>query len=122
MTMTANLGCEQLLMVRSEVERAVGLLISPSAEALGRCAVILESACSDLVICRPWVRGAHGNPEAMTEARRLQETVRRVSHLLQTARDYYAKWSEAWAASTSGYTPTGDAPLPVRRGLVCLTG
>ena len=122
MTMTANLGFERLLMVRSEVERAGGLLVSPSAEALDRCAIILESACAELVSCRPWVGGARGNPEALAEAHRLRETVRRASHLLQTSRDYYAKWSQAWAALTSGYSPRGEAPAPPRRGLVCLTG
>jgi hypothetical protein len=122
MRMTANHGIERILVVRSEVERACGLLASPSAEALDRCAGVLESACSDLASCRPWVSGAQGNLEALAEARRLQEAVRRASHLLQTARDYYAKWSQAWAALTNGYTPRGEVPAPGRRGLVCLTG
>lgn len=122
MTMVANLVFERLLVVRSEVERACGLLVSPSAEALDRCAGVLESAYSDLVSCRLWVSGAHGNPEALAEAHRLQEAVRRACHLLQTARNYFAEWSHTWAAVTSGYTPRGEAPAPVRRGLVCLTG
>jgi len=122
MTMTARSGFERLRAVRSEVERACDLLVSPSAEALDRCAGVLESACSDLEACRPWVRGAQGNPEAVAEAHRLHQAVRRAAHLLLIARDYYAKWSHAWAALTSGYTPSGEAPAPVLPGLVCLTG
>jgi hypothetical protein len=122
MRMTANLALDRLLAVRSEVERACGLLVSPSAEALDRCAGVLESACSDLETCRSWVRGAQGNPEALAEARRLHEAVRRASHLLEIARDYYAKWSRAFAALTNGYTPDGVTPALVCRGLVCLTG
>ena len=122
MTMTANPGFERLHAVRSDVERACGLLVSPSAAALDRCAGVLESAYLDLEACGPWVRLAQGNAEALAEARRLHQAVRRTSHLLETARDYYAKWSPAWAALTNGYTPRGEAPAPVRRGLVCLTG
>lgn len=122
MTMTANLRFERLLTARSEVERAVGLLASPSFEALDRCAGVLESARSDLGSCLPLVSGSQGNAEALAEAYRLQESVRRASHLLQTARDYFAKWSQTWAGLTTGYTPTGEAPVTVRRGLVCLTG
>jgi hypothetical protein len=120
--MTARSGFERLLMVRSEVEEACGLLASPSAELLDRCAGVLESACSDLMTCRSWVMDSHGNPEALAEARRLQASVRRASHLLQIARDYYQKWSHTWVAMTSGYTARGEAPAPVRRGLVSLMG
>jgi hypothetical protein len=122
MKMTASSGFERLLVVRSEVERACVLLGSPTADALDRCANVLESACSDLVNCRPWVSGAQGNSEALAEAHRLQEAVRRAARLLQTGQEYFAKWSQAWEALTSGYTPRGEAPAPARRGLVCLTG
>jgi hypothetical protein len=122
MTMLLDLGFERLGAVRSEVERACGLLVSPSAEALDRCTGVLESACSDLETCRSWVRGAHGKPEVLAEARRLNEAVRRAFHLLEIARDYYAKWIQSWAAVNNGYNPTGETPLTVGRGLVCLTG
>lgn len=105
-----------------EVERAGNLLTSPSAETLERCASILESACSDLASSRNWPRAARGNPEALTEVRRLEEAVRRAAHLLQIAQDYFAKWSQTCAALTSGYTPNGGVPSPLRRGLVSLTG
>jgi hypothetical protein len=120
--MPPNLGFERLRAIRSEVEGACGLLASPSAEALDRSVGVLETACSDLETCRSWMREAQGNPEALAEAHRLHEAVRRASHLLQTARDYHAKWSQAWAMLTSGYTPSGETPVTVRQGLVCLTG
>ena len=122
MRLTARHGFEVLRTVRSDVERVCGLLASPSAEALDRCAVVLESACSDLASCLPWASGARGTPEALVEARRLQAAVRRASHLLEIAQDYYAKWSRTLATLTSGYTPSGEAGEPVRRGLVSLTG
>jgi hypothetical protein len=120
--MMARSGFEGLLMVHSEVEEACGLLASPSAEMLDRCARVLESACSDLVSCRSWLSGSQGNPEALAEARRLQASVRRASLLLQIARDYYQKWSQTWVAMTSGYTARGETPPPVRWGLVSLMG
>jgi hypothetical protein len=120
--MTANPEFERLLLVRAEVERACGLLVSPTSEALDCCAGLLESACSDLVSCRPWMSGAEGNPEALAEARRLQEAVRRAGHLLEIARDYYAKWTEAWTALGAGYAPRGAPAATVRQGLVYMTG
>ncbi len=111
-----------LRKVRPEVERACCLLSSPSAEGLDRCADVLKSACSELERCQQWLRGAQANPEVSAEAYRLQAAVRRVSRLLQIARDYHATWCHKWETLTSGYTPGGMAPAPVRRGLVSLAG
>ena len=122
MRATANPGLDRLRRVRPEVERACCLLSSPSAEGLDRCADVLKSACSELARCQQWARGPQANPEALAEAYRLQEAVRRVSHLLQIARDYHTTWCHKWATLTSGYTPGGLAPAPVRRGLVSLAG
>ena len=118
----ANPGWERLRRLRPELERACGLLASPSAEALDRCAGVLESACADLAKCRPWAGSVEGQAEALAEAQRLQAAVRRAGHLLQVAWDYHSIWTSRWAATTSGYTPNGEAPSTVRRGIVSLTG
>jgi hypothetical protein len=118
----ANPGFERLRMIRPEVERACVLLASPSAEALDRCAGVLESACTDLARCQPWARSVQGNPEARAEVDLLEAAVRRAGRLLKVARDYYMEWSSRWATLSSGYTPGGEVAAPIRRGLVSLTG
>ncbi|MBZ5620888.1 MAG: hypothetical protein LAQ69_19485 [Acidobacteriia bacterium] len=120
--MTANLVLERLLLVRSEVEQARGLLLSPSAEGMDHCSAVLESACCELAGCRPWLSGASGHPEVLVEAHRLQQAVRRAGGLLETAWDYYAQWNRTRSGWSAGYTPRGEPPPQIRRGLVCLTG
>jgi hypothetical protein len=117
---TAVPGLERLRMVRPEVERVCSLLASPSAEGLDRCAKVLESARADLASYRTWAGCARGDSSALAEAHHLQEAVRRASHLLQVARDYYANWSHRWRTQSSGYTHSGEAAAPVSRGLISL--
>ena len=120
--MTADLVFERLLSARSEVEQVCILLASPTAEVLDRCTAVLESASAALISCQPWLKGAQGNPEVLSEAGLLQRAVRRASRLLQSAYGFYMRWSQAWLGLTAGYTPFGESPAPPRRGLVWVTG
>ncbi len=122
-------GIEPLRQARAAVERAHRLLASPSAESLDGCAAILSAVCADLAD-----RYNHGSPGgagrvgsaqdsagALAEARRLQESVRRISWLHAMAQEHYARWSRTISALTSGYTPGGE-PAPLSRATISCTG
>jgi len=118
---TADL-VEGLAAARSRVERVCGLLVLASPEFLDGCPGLLESACSVIAKFRPYLGGARGHPEVLAEAYRLQFAVHHAARLLESAREYHAKWNRILGAMTGGYTPQGHAAPFLRPGRVCLTG
>ena len=122
-------GIELLRQAQAALDRAHGLLASPSVESLDHCAAILSTVCSDLAHRYPdgatgsaaWLGGAHGRAEALAEARRLQQSVRRIAWLHAMAQDHYTRWSRTISTLTSGYSPGGE-PAPLRRATISCTG
>jgi len=113
---------EGLSAARFQVERVCGLLVASSPEYLDGCPGLLERACSVIAEFRPWLCGVRSDPEALAEAYRLQFAVRHAARLLESAREYHAKWNRILGAMTGGYTPRGDPAPVIRPGRVCLTG
>ncbi|HTS26728.1 MAG TPA: hypothetical protein VMH81_12710 [Bryobacteraceae bacterium] len=122
MTLAASPELERLEAARADVDRANALLNSPSVENVARCEALLESACSALEGIRSWAAVARGTPRAIGQAQNLQQAIRRAARALQIARDYHTQWCRTWALQTSGYSPQGEGPPPMRRGLLSLSG
>lgn len=113
---------ERLLAVRSEVDQACKLLISPSPTALDSCSHLLETAGSRLAELQPQLRQGAGNPAARQEARRLRTAVVCAKRLLENASSFHVNWGRLLGALSAGYTERGDpAPAP-RRGRICVQG
>ena len=120
--MTAEGLIEGFRTVRAEVERVCAMLISPSPEVLDRCPDLLRRAGEGLAALHPWLKPAHGNPQALAEAQQLRATVRRAGRLLQNAADYHTRWNQILGTMSAGYLPGGDAAPVNRPGRVCLRG
>jgi hypothetical protein len=113
---------ERLLAVRSEVDQACNLLISPSPTALDSCSHLLETAGSRLAELQPQLHQGAGNPAAQQEARRLRTAVMCAKVLLQNASSFHVNWGRLLGALSAGYNERGD-PAPVsRHGRICLQG
>lgn len=113
---------ERLSTVRSQVDQACQLLISPTPAALDSCSRLLETAGSELAQLQPQLRQAAGNPTAQQEARRLRTAVMCVRRLLENASRFHVNWGRLLGALSAGYTARGDqAPVP-RRGRICVQG
>jgi hypothetical protein len=113
---------ERLVAARSQIERACGWLISPSLETLDRCSGVLETAVAELADGASWLGQARGDPQAMAEAWHLSRAVRRAGKLLESAREYHARWSRIRSAMTEGYGHQGGAAPPVPPGRISLQG
>jgi hypothetical protein len=120
--MSAAEVVEGLLAVRSEVDQASKLLISPSPPALDSCSHLLDTAGSRLAELQPQLHQGAGNPAAQQEARRLRTAVMCARRLLENASSFYVNWGRLLGALSAGYTERGDpAPAP-RRGRICVQG
>ncbi|HYW48860.1 MAG TPA: hypothetical protein VE959_38710 [Bryobacteraceae bacterium] len=113
---------ERMGTARSQIERVCGWLTSPSPETLDRCSGVLESAVAELAGGASWLAHARGNPEAMAEAWHLNRAVKRAGKLLESARQYHARWSRIRGAMTQGYGHQGIVPPPVLPGRISLQG
>lgn len=113
---------ERLLTVRSEVDEACGLLISPSPSALDFCSRLLETAGSRLARLQPQLRQGAGNPIAQEEARRLRTAVMCAQRLMENASSFYVNWSRLLGALSAGYTARGHPAPPPRHGRICIQG
>ena len=120
--MTAANVVEGLSVARSQVERACRLLVLASPEFLDGCPGPLEKACSVIAEFRPWLSGFRGNPEVLAEAHRLQFAVHHATGLLESAREYHARWNRILGTMTGGYTPQGRPAPFIHPGRVSLTG
>ncbi len=120
--MPATEVVKRLLAVRSEVDQACSLLISPSPTALDSCSRLLETAKSRLAQLQPHLRQGAGNPAARQEARRLRTAVTCAKRLLENASAFHVNWGRLLGSLSAGYTERGDpAPVP-RRGRICVQG
>jgi len=120
--MPAAHAAERLAAVRSEVERACGLLVAPSLETLNLCQNSLQRAASELADCRfDWPQ-ARLDPELLSHARRLRAEVVRAAKLLKNLASFCHGWDRILGALSGGYI-SGGGPAPVvRQGTVCCQG
>jgi hypothetical protein len=122
----------QLVTVRSDVNRACELLVTPSPGSLDRCSRVLEAATHRLAESQPHFGAAMNSreiagpsviadlsviagPSVLGEAYRLRAALRRAASLLEGANGFHRNWSRLRDAMTGGYTGRGD-PAPVPRG------
>lgn len=106
-------GREHGGVAQRELEAACELLIDPTPENLDRSACVLGRVVSGLEARKP----------AAAEAVRLRESVRRASHLLETAAEYHRQWQRILLRLTaSGYTAGGELETPPARGRVSMEG
>ena len=111
---------EQLAATRVQLESACELLLSPSAEAVDRCSVLLETAGRRMAEFRSGLSVAQGDPDAIEEAWRVRRTFLRAGKLLESAARFHDNWVAIRGAMTGGYTNRGE-PAPLRHaGRVCL--
>lgn len=89
------------------VEEACSALVEASPAALDRSAAALEGALHRLSTIRTAFAGNCENPDALAEAWRLQDAIRRAGALLETASRYHGGWTNLIAAQTAGYRPGG---------------
>jgi hypothetical protein len=87
------------------MQRACDMLLSPTAEALDQCSLLLDATARDLAGCRP-EPGDKGC--ALQEARLLHSAVRRARILLDCAFSFRQAWSRRLGAITAGYTVRGE--------------
>jgi hypothetical protein len=97
-------------LARAEIERACQCLLHPAAETLEQSLFALGSAVAHLQAAGNPCRG---NPQALAQADRLREAIRRAGFLLNTASEYHAGWLRILRARMAGYTAEG-APGEVR--------
>ncbi len=103
---------KQLSQARAEVTQAVEALLSPTPQALDRCALLLQAAIKN-VTASPSVSGE--TQGALEEARQLQRAVRRARMLLDAAFEFHRQWNRRLGALSGGYTPEGE-PAAVKPG------
>lgn len=103
---------EQLAATRAQLESACELLLSPSAEAVDRCSVVLESAGRRMAEFRSDLSSAQGDPGAIEEAWKVRRTFLRAGKLLENAARFHQNWVAIRGAMTGGYTNRGE-PAPV---------
>jgi hypothetical protein len=113
---------EQLIATRLELDRACGLLTTPSPPSMDACTAVLQAAAAQLAECRPeWALQA-GNAAALEEAWRLRRSFTRARSLLQHAADFHINWVRIRGAMAGGYTARGE-PAPVVHGSrICVQG
>jgi hypothetical protein len=112
--MTAAPGAEQLAIARAEVNRACGLLIAPTPEALQNCQQALTSAVSALTEFREQCRQTPTATSASLATRALRNEIHRAGRLLQNLANFYRGWERILGTMSGGYTANGD-PAPVSR-------
>ncbi len=103
---------EQLSRARAEVAQAIEVLLSPTPQALDRCALLLQTAIKN-VTASACVSGE--TEGALEEARQLQRAVRRARMLLDAAFEFHRQWNRRLGALSGGYTPEGE-PAAVNPG------
>ncbi|HEX3746454.1 MAG TPA: hypothetical protein VHW09_21100 [Bryobacteraceae bacterium] len=118
--MDAAPGAERLAIARSEVNRACGLLIASTPEALQNCQKALRTALSELTA----FRSTAGEGPAAAGARKvtaaLQSDVQLAGSLLRNLANFYKGWERI--QGIVGYTANGDPSAVARRGRICCRG
>lgn len=112
--MTGAPGAEQLAIARAEVNRACGLLVAPTPEALLNCQQALTSAVSALMEFRDQCRQTPTASSASLAMRAFRNEIHRAGRLLQNLANFYRGWERILGTRSGGYTASGD-PAPVAR-------
>jgi transposase-like protein len=108
----------------AQAQRACGMLLSPTPEAVKQCAAEIGLAAENLAEWRKTYR-ARGlaDPElALDNARRLRAAARRARRLLDSAAAFHAGWREMLGSLCSGYTSSGAPAGATLPGRLCLRG
>jgi hypothetical protein len=103
---------EGLEMATQGLEHVCSVLLRPSVDALDECALRCQLAAAELAGCLPHLHSAHGRPQALAAAQRLQAAIRSARRLLENAEAYHDGWRAILGAMSGGYTPQGG-PAPV---------
>jgi hypothetical protein len=111
---------EQLASTRMQLDAACALLLSPTPDAVDRCATQLESTGSRLAGVCDQMAAAQGDPAAIEEARKVRRSFERASRLLDSAAQFHQNWQAVRGALTGGYTNRGEPALLRHNGRVCL--
>ena len=98
-------AAERLAAARAQVDRACHLLLSPTPQALDRCAQLLASALSELTACQGDSAPAS---RARTEAQRLHRSIGHTRRLLEGAAAFHQNWIRWLGALCAGYTRHGE--------------
>ncbi len=104
---------EQLAATRVQLDAACNLLLSPTAESVDRCSLLLESAGSQMASFREQMASAQGDAGAIEEAWKVRRSFLRAAKLLENAAKFHDDWASLRGAITGGYTSSGE-PAPVR--------
>lgn len=106
---------EPIRKATAEVEAARLLLLSPSAEAVGRSAAHLERATA-------WLKGLEAADGSGAALSKLKQAVARVASLLESSAAFYLGWARQVATATCGYTPGGGPAMPGVPGTLSVEG
>ena len=118
--MSAAAVIEQFAATRTQLDSACELLMSPTPEAVDRCATLLESAGRQMADCQSRIAEAQGDAAAIEGAWQLRRSFQRAGKLLESAARFHSNWMSIRGALTGGYTDRGE-PAPVRHaGRICL--
>jgi hypothetical protein len=111
--MSAAAVIEQFGAARAQLDAACDLLHSPTAEAVDRCSMLLESAWSRMADSQSQIGEAHGDPAALEAAWRVRRSFLKAAKLLEGAAAFHNGWTAIRGSMTGGYTDRGE-PAPVR--------
>ncbi|HUI55077.1 MAG TPA: hypothetical protein VLY04_08905 [Bryobacteraceae bacterium] len=120
--MPAAHAAERLAAVRSEVERACGLLVAPSHDSLNLCQIALQRAAVELADGRFDWQQARLDPELRSHLRGLHAGVARAAILLKNLAAFCHGWDRILGTMSAGYIPGGGSAPVVRQGTVCCRG
>ena len=111
--MSAAAAIEQFTAVRVRLDAACGLLMEPTAEALDRCSILLESAGHQMADFRSKIGEVQGDPIALEAAWGVRRAFLRAASLFKGVASFHGGWMAVRGAMTGGYTNRGE-PAPVR--------
>jgi hypothetical protein len=111
---------DQLTATRAQLDSACHLLLSPTADSVERCSVLLERASDRMVGFRPEMAAVQGDAAAMEEAWKVRRSFQRATRLLENAARFHRNWETIRGVMTGGYTNRGEPAQPRHPGRVCL--
>ena len=110
---------ERLAAIRTQVDRACVMLISPDPGNLEESAQFLQAASLDLAaIASP----IPATDNTLAASQSLRSSVRRAAALLQHAAAFHQGWRRILGSMCSGYQPGGSASAIERQARVSIEG
>jgi hypothetical protein len=113
---------EQLIATRLQLDRACGLLATPTPPSMDDCTAVLGAAASQLAECQPLLALQTGNAAALEEAWRLKRSFTRAAKLLRHAAEFHTNWMALRGGMAGGYTACGQPAAVVHGSSICLQG